>query len=197
MRFPALAIMACAGLAAYFPADPGLAIPGESPNRFVERAGTATRQAILDAGRKLIGTTEATGRNDGPIIEAIQKTAGIRKGDPYCAAFNYWCYREAGHAAIAPRSGWSPDWVAKPTWKQGAGRLPRPADAFGIYFASKGRVAHTGLIEEWHGSSVLTIEANTSPAAAVGSAGDRNGDGIWRKRRLVSQIHAVRDWIGE
>jgi len=160
-------------------------------------AAPTERQAILNAGRKLIGTTEATGLNDGPVIEAIQKSARIGKGDPYCAAFNYWCYHEAGLAAIVPRSGWSPDWVSKPTWKQGAGRTPRAADTFGIYFAAKGRVAHTGLIEEWDGASAVTIEGNTSPAAAVGSAADRNGDGIWRKRRLASQIHSVRDWIGE
>ncbi len=165
------------------------------PSPIVEEPVRPDRQTILTVGRKLIGTTEATGKNDGPVIEAIQKAAGIGKGDPYCAAFNYWCYREADAAAYVPRSGWSPDWVSKPTWRQGNGRTPRPADAFGIWFSSKGRVAHTGLIEDWGESSAVTIEANTSPSAEFGAAGDRDGDGIWRKRRLIRQIYAVRDWI--
>ncbi len=154
------------------------------------------RQAVLDAGRRLLGTTEATGRNDGPVIEAILKAVGLNRGDPYCAAFNFWCYRAAGLAERVPRSGWSPAWVASPTWRRGKGRTPRPADAFGIWFARKRRVAHTGLIEKWGAKSAVTIEANTSPSAEFGAASDRDGDGIWRKRRLIRQIDAVRDWIG-
>ncbi|HWL50800.1 MAG TPA: CHAP domain-containing protein [Chthoniobacteraceae bacterium] len=157
----------------------------------------ADRQTILDVGRKLVGTTEKTGKNDGPVIEAIQKSVGIQSpGDPYCAAFNYWCYQQAGHGSLAPRSGWSPDWVRSPTWTTAkGGRTPKPADAFGIYFASKKRVAHTGLIETWGDSSAVTLEGNTSPSAEFGAASDRDGDGIWRKRRLIRQIYAVRDWV--
>jgi hypothetical protein len=44
---------------------------------------------------------------------------------------------------------------------------------------------------------VLTVEGNTSPEAASGSAADRDGGGVWSKRRLVRQIFAVRDWIGK
>jgi hypothetical protein len=151
---------------------------------------------VLVAAESLLGTTEATGRNDGPVIEAILASTGNRKGDPYCAAFNFYCYQEAGLAKLVPRSAWSPDWVKNPTWTlaQG-GRAPRPADAFGIYFPRKGRVAHTGLVKSWAPPTVLTIEGNTSPEAAAGSAADRDGGGIWSKRRLVRQIHAARDWI--
>jgi len=155
------------------------------------------RQTILDAGRRLIGTTEATGRNDGPLIEAIQHAAGIGKGEPYCAAFNYWCYRQAGKAERVPRSGWSPDWVARPSWKQGQGRRPKPGDPFGIWFPSKKRVAHTGLIEAWGERTAVTLEGNTSPSAEFAGAADRDGDGIWRKRRLIRQIYAVRDWLDD
>jgi hypothetical protein len=42
---------------------------------------------------------------------------------------------------------------------------------------------------------VVTVEGNTSPDAAPGSAADRNGDGVWSKRRLIRQIFAVRDWM--
>lgn len=154
------------------------------------------RQEILTVAKGLLGTTEATGKNDGPIIEKIQASTGNKKGDPYCASFNYYVYREAGYGALVPRSAWSPSWVAQPSWTRASGGLtPLPADAFGIWFASKDRVAHTGLVSKWGDEVVLTVEANTSPSASAGSAADRNGDGIWSKRRLVRQVYSVRNWL--
>lgn len=73
--------------------------------------------------------------------------------------------------------------------------MPRPGDAWGIYFPSKGRVAHTGMVEQWGNKVVTTIEANTSPEAVAGSAADRNGDGVWRKKRLKNQLFSARDWL--
>ena len=67
------------------------------------------------------------------------------------------------------------------------------ASTFGIFFKSKGRVAHTGLIEKWGESSAITIEANTSPSATSGD--QRNGDGVWRKKRLKASLYKTKDWI--
>ena len=67
--------------------------------------------------------------------------------------------------------------------------------AFGIWFASKGRIAHTGLLERRDGDWLITIEANTSPTAAVGSAADRDGQGVYRKRRHWRTVHSTRDWL--
>lgn len=165
--------------------------------------GTATesqepRKRILSTALAHIGTREATGKNDGPIIEAILASTGNSKGDPYCASFCYWCYLQAGLGGIVPRSAWSPAWVSRPTWSRERGGItPRPGDPFGIYFASKGRVAHVGLVRQWGKQSLVTVEANTSPEAAAGSAADRDGGGIWSKRRLIRQIHASRNWLGD
>lgn len=154
------------------------------------------RERVLAVARGLVGTQEATGRNDGPQIEAILHAAGANKGDPYCAAFNFWCYQQAGFARLVPRSAWSPDWVDRPTWTlRNGGRTPLPGDSWGIFFPRRGRVAHTGLVESWGRDVVVTIEANTSPMAEPGSGKDRDGDGIWRKRRLTRQIHSVRSWF--
>lgn len=164
-------------------------MPGGSPPR------EGTRDRVLFEALRLVGTKEATGRNDGPVIEAILSSTGNSRGEPYCAAFNFYVYRQAGLARLVPRSAWSPSWVARPTWtRTTGGATPLPGDAFGIFFPSKGRIAHTGLVRKW-GASVLTVEANTSPEAAPGTHADRNGDGIWSKRRLQRQIHSVRNWI--
>jgi hypothetical protein len=156
-----------------------------------------TRAKVIAEARRWIGTREATGQNDGPGIDAILGTVGLAgTRAPYCAAFNATVYSRAGVQGAWPRSAWSPDWLRGATWTRASGgRLPAPGDVFGIYFPSKGRIAHTGLVEQWGTSVVVTIEANTSPDAAPGTEADRNGDGIWRKRRLVRQIHSVRDWI--
>ena len=154
------------------------------------------RAAVLAVAQSAVGWTEATGRNDGPEIERILASTGNRRGEPYCAAFVYWAGMTAGFPRLYPRSAWSPDMVAAPTWTRArGGREPQPADAFGIYFPARGRVAHTGLIAENRGAVFLTIEGNTSPEAISGSAADRDGGGVWRKRRLRSQVWSVRNWF--
>jgi hypothetical protein len=156
-----------------------------------------SRERIVWEAVKWVGTTEATGRNDGAAVERILDAVGLRgTRSPYCAAFNTRVYIDAQVPGKWPRSAWSPDWGANPTWKQGRGLTPLPGDSWTIFFPSKNRIAHTGLVEEWKDSGVvLTIEANTSPDAAAGSAKDRDGDGVWRKRRLQRQIYSVRNWL--
>lgn len=164
----------------------------------VEASGVYPRKRVLSTALSLIGTREATGKNDGPVVERLLASTGNSKGDPYCAAFCYWCYQQAGLGSIVPRSAWSPAWVARATWQRDSGgATPKPGDPFGIYFAARGRVAHVGLVRQWGRQSVLTVEANTSPEAAAGSAADRDGGGIWSKRRLIRQVYASRNWIGD
>jgi len=163
----------------------------------VEAEGDGARDRILAAARSQIGITERTGNNDGPDIEKYLGSTGLEgTGAPYCAAFLRWVYDSSGLRAVGPRSALAAAWVHLPTWtRAGGGRVPLPGDAWGIYFASKGRVAHTGLVWAWGNKAVKTIEANTSPDAAVGSAADRDGDGVWSKWRLKSQIYSVRNWL--
>lgn len=172
------------------------ALKGETSPPAPAPRWSVDRQAILEAGRRLVGQTETHGANRSPVIDAMNRLTGVPMGSPYCASFNAWCYQEGGAPPGWPKSAWSPDWVRSATWTAAkGGRTPKPADAFGIYFASKGRVAHTGLIETWGEASAVTLEGNTSPSAEFGAASDRDGDGIWRKRRLIRQIHSVRDWV--
>ena len=148
-----------------------------------------SREDVINEARSLVGIRELTGNNDGEVVESILASAGAEKGDPWCAAFNYYVYSRAGYGKLVPRSAWSPDWVKSPTWKQGIGAIPKTSDTFGIYFTSKGRVAHTGIVEEWGKKYVTTIEGNTN------KAGSREGDGVYRKYRYKDQIYAVRSWL--
>lgn len=71
------------------------------------------------------------------------------------------------------------------------GTLGQPADVVGFWFSSKKRVAHVGIVEQWGTSTVTTIEGNTSGDSGV----DRNGGGVYRKKRLKGTIYCVKDWI--
>lgn len=152
------------------------------------------RKRVIKTAESLIGLRETHGPNRSPMIDEMNRLTGVPLGSAWCASANAWIYDRAKVPGNWPRSAWSPDWVRSPTWtRANGGKEPLPGDAFGIWFAQYGRVAHTGLVEQW-GESVLTLEGNTSPTGAVGEA-DRNGDGYYRKRRLASQIYSVRDWI--
>jgi|TARA_R110002167_G_scaffold149822_2_gene343293 hypothetical protein len=153
------------------------------------------RQKVLSVASTQVGIVEKTGKNDGEVEKYIG-SVGLdpKAGYPYCAAFNYWVGDEALGKSPYPRSAWSPDQV-KGGVRVTASTHIRGGEAFGIYFKSKGRIAHTGLVESFDGKSFITIEANTNANAAVGSAGDRDGQGVYRKRRHWRTVHSVKDWL--
>ena len=66
---------------------------------------------------------------------------------------------------------------------------PSHGDIFGLYFPEKKRIAHVGFIEEWNDPWVTTVEGNTNVL------GSREGDGVYRKRRLVRSIYKVARYV--
>ena len=158
---------------------------------------SGARDRILVAASRLVGTVEKTGNNDGAAIDRILASVGLEgTGAPWCAAANRYVYDEAGLRGVGPRSALAAVWVRDPTWtSKSGGRLPLPGDPWGIWFSSKGRVAHTGLVRSWGRDVVVTYEGNTSPDAVPGSAADRDGGGFFSKRRLIRQIYSVRNWL--
>ena len=183
-------------------------------------------QKLLDLRRNQVqkiytaelGVKEKTGKNDGPRIEEYLRQVGLKKGDPWCAAFVCWVFDRAGVAN--PQTGWSPGLFAKSKviWERGrkvavgtvavagkkvaggrelgAGKvaaalrnLPQKGDVFGIWFADKGRIAHVGFVDSWTEKWLITVEGNTN------EAGSREGDGVWRKRRLVRSVWQVSQFV--
>lgn len=168
------------------------AVPRLAPKPEPEKS---PREKVLAVAAAEVGVREKTGRNDGEVDKYLDAVGLGGSRAPYCAAFVYWCGREAlGADNPYPRSAWSSDFV------RGGRRVtsetrPRGGEAFGIWFSSKGRIAHTGLVERRDGSYLITIEGNTSSTAAVGSAADREGQGVYRKRRHWRTVHSTRDWL--
>ncbi|SFG62325.1 CHAP domain-containing protein [Pedobacter insulae] len=136
-----------------------------------------------------IGVREQ-GNNSGPAVEKYLAYTGLAKGNPWCAAFVCWVYGQAG--ITNPQTGWSPSLfpATKVIWDRGKQKKPpAQADIFAIYFADKGRIAHTGFIDSWDNTWLITVEGNTN------TQGSREGDGVYRKRRLVKSIYQVARYV--
>ena len=138
---------------------------------------------IIAIAQKQLGIREASGNNDGPQVEAYLATVGLKKGEPWCAAFLSWVFKQAGYAQ--PRTGWSP--ALFPADRQV--KLPAQGLLFGIYFPTLKRIAHCGVIERVNGSWISGIEGNSNVN------GSRDGDGVYRKLRHVKTIYRYADWI--
>jgi len=158
--------------------------------------------------RSQIGVREK-GTNSGPAVEQYLRYVNLPKGNPWCAAFVCWVLGEAGISN--PRSGWTPDLFGKGViWTKEEKSLnlkaksidrhayplrlitnkqppttPTTGDVFGLFFPEKGRIAHVGFIDQWDGTWLVTVEGNTNVS------GNREGDGVYRKRRLVRSIYKV------
>ena len=93
--------------------------------------------------------------------------------------------RTATRCAHPPRA--ASEWL-QPGGGAGGGSnhfLPTTGDIFGLYFPEKKRIAHVGFVDQWDGTWMVTVEGNTN------NSGNREGDGVYRKRRLVRSIYKV------
>jgi hypothetical protein len=64
----------------------------------------------------------------------------------------------------------------------------RQGDVFGIYFSHEKCIAHCGFLESADGIWVITTEGNTN------ASGSREGEGVYRKRRLLTSLYKVANW---
>ena len=158
--------------------------------------GSVTRTELVSQIHTQLGVKELTGNNDGATVEMYLKSVNLSKGNPWCAAFISWNYQQCDIGN--PLSGYCPNWFPKTNviYKPSSGinGTPEPGDVFGIYFSSKNRIAHVGFVIEWGEKYVTTIEGNTDADAVEGEK-SREGNGVFKKKRLKRQIYAVSSWL--
>jgi hypothetical protein len=130
-----------------------------------------------------IGVREKSNKNDGVRVGEYLNYTGLNEGYAWCAAFVSWAFGQAGFNE--PRTAWSPSLFPN----KRIVKTPQQGDVFGIYFSSLKRIAHAGFVDEWGDKYVITVEGNTN------DANSREGDGVYRKRRPISSIYQVSDWI--
>lgn len=171
------------------------AIAGQPTQR--DCIDTDNYQCVIDTYKSQIGVREATGHNDGYEVAQYLESTGLIEGYAWCAAFVNWSIEKCGyHGPEAP--AWSPSWFTDNviyskgtlTYKDSGYKQPQAGDVFGIYYFQKRRIAHVGFVDNWSsGGSFVTVEGNTN------DAGSREGDGVYRKYRLKSQIHKISRWV--
>lgn len=148
---------------------------------------------LKDVYYKEVGVREKTGNNDGVRVEEYLRSAGLSKGSPWCASFIYWTYLKCGDTLDIKYPGWVPSYFPKDKliYQRGTDinkRKPIIGDLIGIWFSSKGRLAHIGFYDGEDDYFYYTVEGNTN------EKGSREGDGVYRKKRIKRQIHSISNW---
>ena len=156
---------------------------------------------------------EEGGANRGVKVEAYQRAAGLKPGDPWCAAFVAWNVATAKGVAKAP--SWTSG-SAITTWQRGSrglaagdkaipsegAALPtkvapgwvwvRASNAADAGAARKGgwTKGHCGIVVAVDAVGFHTVEGNTN------AAGSREGDGVWRKTHKWSDAVQIGRTVG-
>ena len=152
----------------------------------------AKRDKLVNTAESQLFVREKTGHNDGKEVEEYLRVTGLGKGNAWCAAFLAWDHVK--NNISSPHSAFCPDWfkshvVYSQFSKTIEPFISQPGQVFGLYFESKGRIAHVGMITGETRFSYNTIEGNTN------DAGSREGDGVYRKIRNKRQINKIADYV--
>ena len=137
--------------------------------------------------------------NSGPRVNQYLASVGLEPGQPWCAAFVYWCAQQAANSCgrnpvPLPRTGWTPS-----IWDDATqnGRAVPAADVIrgrvcldpGSLFVLHGtvdgidRVRHVGFVAGLRDGMIETVEGNTD------LDGSGEGDGVYRRLRNPSSVH--------
>lgn len=155
--------------------------------------------AIVKIATAEIGVEEVNGSNCGPRVNEYKAATWLdpKHGWPWCAAFVCWVVREAlASTGVAetktfkrPRTAGALDlenWSLAQDDSTNTKAPPRgdiiPGDIVTFKFNTGGHVGIAVSTPDKNGY-VTTIEGNTN------SAGSREGGGVFRKRRNVSEFH--------
>lgn len=111
---------------------------------------------------------------------------GGYQGQPWCDAFVKWCFEKAAGSTDTAKAQLCQKGKEWSFYTPTSARYFKDKDRFfavpqvgdQIFFKdSSGTICHTGIVEDVTGSSVITIEGNTSGASGVID----NGGGVCRK----------------
>lgn len=128
--------------------------------------------AVLEVARRNIGFVEGP-NNRNPYAPLV----GHPNNQPWCASFVAAVFHRA-QVPLPSTSPYTPTMLAGFVGQRRANITPKVGDVFFLYFASLGRVAHTGIVEALLPDGRLqTIEGNTD------EAGGRTGGRVMRKHR--------------
>jgi hypothetical protein len=150
---------------------------------------TTLKIALHEVGVKEV----PTGSNSGPRVEEYLKSVRLSAGNPWCAAFVYWCFEQATSRLNCinplPRTG-----SCMSHWRNTTGekftpqqflknpKLIYPGDIFII--SRNGGKGHTGLVYDVVGDELITIEGNSNAFHST------EGEGVVHQQRKIKSVTA-------
>lgn len=152
------------------------------------------RSCVVHAYESQIGVKELTGRNDGVQVQSYLKSTGLKGNYAWCAAFVNWCLRQCGVKTINDARAGKWFRLDKTIYERGKTNMstPQPGDLCGFIWTGK-QIQHIGFVHKWGENAIVTVEGNTTGEG--NGISSREGDGVWRKRRLKRSVYIVADWI--
>mgnify|MGYP000561890406 CR=1 FL=1 len=153
-------------------------------------------QKLIEVARAEIGVEEVDGSNKGPRVNEYKAATNLpaKESWPWCAAFVCWCVREAMKAAGIKETAGFQRPVTAGAWdfenwsraqddttqtRKPHGGDIQPGDIVIFTFS------HIGVaISAPKDGHIETVEGNTD------AAGSREGGGVFRKTRKLSQIRS-------
>jgi len=152
---------------------------------------TALTERALAIAASYVGVRE-TKRNRGPEVDAFLYDVGLdpTKGSyPWCAAFVWHCLNKASLELRIPNPAPRTAGVMK-MWArvQPYQKTLRPSEGAVFIIDHGGGRGHTGFVEMVGPLRIVTIEGNTN------SGGSRDGDGVYRRDRTLSEITGYIDY---
>ncbi len=165
------------------------------PSAGVRNTPSELLRKVVAVAKSQVGVSEKPpGSNAGPEVEAYLKSAGASKGDPWCMAFVFWCFKEAAKALGVPNpcvktAGVHDHWYRADA--AGARRIggstatANPAAVFpGMVFCidTGGGKGHSGFVTAVNGGVIETVEGNTHTGRG------REGISVMNHRRKLNSI---------
>jgi hypothetical protein len=168
----------------------------------VKTPGPISKKAAEDACAKEVLSVREDGANSGTFVERYLSAVGLGAGNPWCMAFVVLRLVKAAHSLAftipneMPRTGstvvfsnWGKNkswWIRRADLELGRARI-QEGDIVFYFFATKGRIAHTGIVVEADSNNDFkTVEGNTS--SGLKDVVDRDGQGVYMKQRSISSL---------
>ncbi len=156
--------------------------------------GFSVQERALQIARYFADTLKLRehGVNRGFWVERFLSAVGLGGGYAWCAAFVYWCIKNAGWSGKLTGGAAVRNWIR---WARETNRIvPHSQIKRGMIFAfmTNQTQGHMGFVvrSEKRGGDIIihTIEGNTN------RAGSREGDGVYRRERTVTNDYLFIGW---
>jgi hypothetical protein len=159
-----------------------------------------TREKMVAIAKSRVGNTYETSVNQGPGIAelwtATNYPGGYNARAPWCAAFTSWCVQQAGtlpenvrpKSAAAFKGGGYESWASQNPSVARLIRNPKTINTGDLVIFS---FSHIGIASSNSDSNgyFTCVEGNTN------SAGSREGNGVYEKRRNIKLVRSVASLI--